>query len=1486
MENKMAKVISINNEIYDRAIDHAGMSRFVEESIQTDANRVVRRHESRLRKIFRGKNPFSKKVMVEQVEPEVLRFTKELDSSLTNSMKEVALLETDFQANNLNKSLFKVATVKRTNAKKTLNDLIGTNVQGDKLSKHVKNLGVMELVRIKNTINLGVSTGMSQKDIVTNVIGKTKLTRAQASALVRTSITRTQSLAQVNTFKENKELLKGVRFTAVLDSRTSQICAHHDGTIYDVDDTRFTPPLHWRCRSTLIPVVKSHDELLDSKSPQIKKKALNSMKANGIALLNGASPNKENYGQWLKRQPESTKLRHLEGSQDKVNLFNSGNISLKSFTNSKGKGLSLSALRRIDNAATTIIPTKTTVTSVAARNAAQVGISTPKSVMRNTSRENELREFFKVEAMDNRSTLSLVDYRGTSVAGKKISRRRANNQYDERNLSIDPLTGEQKSTLIYNPDHNVLQERIDFLKSSKTLSLEEKNFIERFALSLENDGLSVNQQSAVVENLRILFERFAKDKKPWANYVAVTRAEMVNSVVNTSRILDRRSRAASNQFKFGANEPSVQILGRWTTFDELADRTLSNQKYINSWADTEGLALAKKAYLEGRSPLSSYFPAVPKFLPELPSARKTILKQIEKLPGGKRLSRKLQGQPNDSLLTEFLANGRESLRKILDLEFFYAKKRSEYKKRMKEASFIAKKQEELSAIMKSIATGKSTDYDTLSINIGKRLYENNKNDFDVFLAKPTLNEFHKMGSKILDGLVDQGKIKIGIRGTTRRGLIDLDSGRTEIGSYKDTISREVNIIDPAMLRLQRASRELVYSRRIGIVNDRDRIYAKAGNKEYIDSRGSNTGESMITRRAGANYDQDLVDKDFANMLNHAMDSEWEVDVDFAPFMDDLVHFRDPRGNVAKYDELNGFRKIILARGEMGTGLMQTVKWHYQRGKSFRNPVQIDGRGRVYTAGYLHPAGGELIRPFINTTKKVAFDDDILFEMMVQMGAMTGEAQSVLTNAGRMRAFQAREKQFREVGELILAKTQRPRRLREFLEHPLVRETDPDHLPKLARFSLEYTRLHKHVNGDFNDKKRLRTFLTQLTNENDASASGAQLIALSTRNKQLALASNVVATDRKNRLYDLVAEATMSDPAFRKLSPLGNDLDFEDLAKAAKGQSMVAFYGAGRATQAGTIADKLAKVLDKKEFTVISKAEINGINKTIDLDIQKAVNANSPAVATSLRTLRAEINEVVNNNAPVGNKLRAMARDSHPDVEEFVDKLTNVRAGIVGPKDFQEIARIMSIHLAEIAPITENFVDFWKDAAQAYILDTQKVDIPWVTMDGKTLYQRYRPKVQHRVDFTDPVTGRRVSNIYEDTVTDGSFLGKSSIIEARSGLGVNGNHMNDATLVRKFHLWGRKNKVPTGTVHDAFFTNIGDSVKAKFAMRDIYADAAESETMKKTLDAMLKEGMSKQTYDRLLKRGIDEGLINPADPLTGKDIRAPLLPGQDWYGVGP
>jgi SPP1 gp7 family putative phage head morphogenesis protein len=1471
--------MTVNTDVYDRTIAHLADVRLYEAENQKLIGRSIRRHQERLTKIIRSGDQ-------SKIKGEVTRVSIELKDIAKNAIDDYTSAAILFEVNNLEKAIGSVYKIKKPSIQSVSNSVINRRGPFRDIEKHFEQIGTGLLARINQKYNNAKGKDISQKELIQDILRTTNLTEAQAKSVVRTALTNVDSAATYVTMQENKEVLKGYRFTAVLDSRTSAICSSKDGEIYDIDDTRFVPPLHWNCRSSLVPVLKSKDELQEMTSDRLTKSKLENVSGKE---LEGTTPKVESYGQWLKRQTMDIKFKHL-GSEEKVSLFEKGNLEVRNFFTDLGKAIDITVLRKLDNARINLFSNRSTLDS----DAITVDATRPRDILKNPFVQAQLRRLYIEDSNSNNQAMSVTDFRGTSLAGKRDTRRRASNDFDERNQQFNPVTGEVRSNLLYDPDFNVYQERIDFMQRSKLLTAEQKNFIQSFVETLD-DQVSVNNQSVIIENLRLVFERFNRDKVPWTNFVNVLRSEANFSVVNVSRILDRRSREAAEMFNryLGGDKASVQIFGKQVTFEDLASGLLARQREIDKWRSTTGKQVALKLYTKGRAPLRSYFddPDKSKLPVTVKEIKKLVGKKLDKIPEtikdsipGYRFYEKMFDRTQESSWNRLQRNLRENYRNIIDAEWSFLKSKEEYLLDAISNKSLNKKLDVVSKIVETIADGKSTDYDTLAINIGKTLKENWQPLWPWHT--PTLQEYHKAGSDILQSLRTSGTIRVTLRGKVRRSVIDLDTGRPS-GPWKDTLSREVVIIDKDMLRLQELQRQNVIAQRINIINNRDRVYVLPGKKTYVDARGKDTGIPVVTRRAFGNYDELQIDRDFANMLNHAMSVQYEVDQTFVSFMDDVVRFRDPRGNVKFYDDINHFRSLIIKRGDEGFGLMQTAKFHAQRDKPFTTLAQIDSRGRVYFQGYLSPTGGEVARPFLNSARAQAMTPTALRELFIQTGALIGPATEALTQAGRLEIFRRSEKDILSLGRILMSKTQRDRRLREFLEHPLIRTIEGEEVPKMARLALEYARLHDHVSGDFTNLTKLSTYRTKLMIENDASASGAQIIGLSTGDRNISVNSNVLATTKKNRLYDLVAMDTVSDPEFQKIAALRDaGITWEDLSKAAKAQIMVAFYGAGAATQTANIEAKFSKILKAKGFLVITREEARGVYKIIDRAIKDAEFANADAVIVGLKNLKKEINELLEKQSPVGNKIIMAARELHPDVEDFVLKITNTKSGLITPNDFKAVSNIMARNLSDRAPITGKFIQFWKDAGESFVKETQKVDIPWVTFDGKKLYQRYRPKVQERIEFFDPVTRRMVRNIYEDSATDNIMRGKSAIGDARIGLGVNGNHANDASIVRQFLLWGRKNNVDTATIHDAFFTNIADAQRAKDAIRSLYADAVESNTILNTLKAMRADGLSQATYNRLVAKAKAEGLIDPPNKITKKDILAPIPKGFDFYGIGP
>ena len=164
----------------------------------------------------------------------------------------------------------------------------------------------------------------------------------------------------------------------------------------------------------------------------------------------------------------------------------------------------------------------------------------------------------------------------------------------------------------------------------------------------------------------------------------------------------------------------------------------------------------------------------------------------------------------------------------------------------------------------------------------------------------------------------------------------------------------------------------------------------------------------------------------------------------------------------------------------------------------------------------------------------------------------------------------------------------------------------------------------------------------------------------------------------------------------------------------------------------------------------------------------------------------------------------------------------------------------------------------------------------VNFDGKTLEQHFTQVFEERLNYKN-AEGEWVTNILQvPQKTDPNWWEElrnkenkiNAIVDsnkAKTAYAVNGNHSNDATLVKQYHLWGKKNKIQTSTVHDAFFANAADMLSGREALQAIYGDMVDRQSVKATLDEMRARGLPKELYDKYLNEAIDIGII----PVAGR-----------------
>lgn len=198
-------------------------------------------------------------------------------------------------------------------------------------------------LRLRNAIRMGVAQGETIDQIVRRVRGTRaagyadgimEVNRRGAEAMVRTAVSHTVNAARAITYEENADLVKGVRWVATLDSRTSQTCISLDGQVFPLSSGP-RPPAHVNCRSSTAPVLKSWKEL-GIRLPEAPDGTR--------ASMDGQVAAKTTYGDWLKTRSRDFQDEVL--GPTRAELWRSGKVPLEKFVDYSGRSLTLDQLRK------------------------------------------------------------------------------------------------------------------------------------------------------------------------------------------------------------------------------------------------------------------------------------------------------------------------------------------------------------------------------------------------------------------------------------------------------------------------------------------------------------------------------------------------------------------------------------------------------------------------------------------------------------------------------------------------------------------------------------------------------------------------------------------------------------------------------------------------------------------------------------------------------------------------------------------------------------------------------------------------------------------------------------------------------------------------------------------------------------------------------------------------------------------------------------
>ena len=219
-----------------------------------------------------------------------------------------------------------VATVDPTDLNFTLPGTGGFNLtaaqgsaitlpNGEVVSKAFRGLAESQAQRFNAIVRTGLLTGEPTPQIARRMVGSldfgqlAKTARQQALAggeltrmadhqvltIVRTSVQQVANEASQQVYRANEDVTQKYQYLATLDSRTSAICRSLDGKTFKYGDGP-TPPVHFNCRSTTIPVIDYR--ALGLRPPE---EVIGPARR---AAVGGQVSANTNYAKWLRDRPE------------------------------------------------------------------------------------------------------------------------------------------------------------------------------------------------------------------------------------------------------------------------------------------------------------------------------------------------------------------------------------------------------------------------------------------------------------------------------------------------------------------------------------------------------------------------------------------------------------------------------------------------------------------------------------------------------------------------------------------------------------------------------------------------------------------------------------------------------------------------------------------------------------------------------------------------------------------------------------------------------------------------------------------------------------------------------------------------------------------------------------------------------------------------------------------------------------------------------
>lgn len=264
----------------------------------------------------------------------------DLEEKMLDDLEDFSNQESDWATSMLSRYFDEITDISRLDTQISVFAGVLTLLGGFKVRDATRNFRRSKVRQTVQAMRDGVTLREPNEAIIQRVRSLNPLHKKQAGSLIRTMTNHASVQAKDLALRANIGLFDGYEWVAVLDSRTSIICASRDGQVYPFGEDPVIspkPPAHFSCRSTITPKVKPEFE------DRVKKPAPRTATgAKGKTKVRQTTT----YESWLRRQPKDfidDVLGRTRGA-----LFRRGKLPISKFVDESGKTLTLDELRKVE----------------------------------------------------------------------------------------------------------------------------------------------------------------------------------------------------------------------------------------------------------------------------------------------------------------------------------------------------------------------------------------------------------------------------------------------------------------------------------------------------------------------------------------------------------------------------------------------------------------------------------------------------------------------------------------------------------------------------------------------------------------------------------------------------------------------------------------------------------------------------------------------------------------------------------------------------------------------------------------------------------------------------------------------------------------------------------------------------------------------------------------------------------------------------------